>query len=149
MRSLVFPLVLLLVAACGSSSKKGDGASPGGGTDSILLAVFEIREQDGGKLVGTIYKRDHRNGRVVYWVDDSKDTRRGYITADNRAYAYTFTMGRRSDKAEFIGDDTRTANARRVIGHDRAVTLVELTPQAWAEKKVKEAGGVGTGEEEE
>ena len=141
MKSLVFPLVLLLVAACGSSSKKGDSkAAAKGGTDSILLSVYEIREQDGGKQVGAIYKRDHRDGRVVFWVDDANGTRRGYITTSNRAYAYTFTMGKRSDTAEFIGEDTRSASARRVLGHDRAVVLVELTPEQWAEKGVRAAG---------
>jgi len=135
MRGLVFPLALLLVAACGSSSKKSDADPHGGamaaGDGSILMAVYEVREQDGGAQVGTLYKRNHGHGRILYWVHDGGGTRRGYITMDNRAYAYEYALGQRSQQAYFIGDDTISASARKVIGHNRAVRLEEIDLDTW------------------
>jgi len=135
MKVLVLPLALLLVAACGSSSKKSDAKTGGSSTasadGSVLVAVYEIREQDGGAKVGTLYKRDHGQGRILYWADDAKGTRRGYITPSNQAFAYEWVMGKRSDTAYFIGEDTLVASARRVIGHDRAVSLEQIDIDTW------------------
>ena len=135
MRGLVFPLALLLIAACGSSSKKSDAKSAGAATapgdDSLLMAGYEIREKDGGAQVGTVYKRDHGHGRVLYWVNDSKGKRRGYVTTNNRAFAYEYAMGERSKKAYFIGADTITASARKVIGHSKPVLLKQIDLDTW------------------
>ena len=152
MRSLVFPLALLLPvlvigAACGSSSKKSDAKTAGASTatsdDSFLVAVYEIREKDGGQQVGTVYKRNHRNGRLIYWVHDAKGTRRGYITMDNRAFAYEYLAGERSDRAYPVGEDTITANARMVIGYGRAVVLEEIDLDTWARKGTIHEQGSG------
>jgi len=138
MRRLVFPLALLLIAACGSSSKHSDaktGGSPTAAADgSLLVAVYEMHEQDGGALVGTVYKRDHGDGRMLFWVHDLRGTRRGYVTMNNRAYAYEYALGKRSDNAYFIGADTISASSRKVIGHNRAIRLEQIDLDTWARK---------------
>ncbi|MHC4938296.1 MAG: hypothetical protein ACYTHK_04940 [Planctomycetota bacterium] len=136
MKSLVFSLACLLVVACGSSKKETKQPEAAQvATDSTaapLQAIYEIREQDGGKKVGMVYKRDHGEGRSIYWVYDNKGDRRGFVTPDNRAFAYEYVLDKRSDKANFIGSDTITASSRKIIGHDRAVRLAEISIDTWA-----------------
>jgi len=139
MKSLVFSLACFLVVACGSSKKGSEDmeaststeARPDGGL-APLQAIYEIRERDGDAKVGMVYKRDHDAGRSIYWVYDARGNRRGFVTEENRGYSYDWTMGKRSDKAEFIGSDTLNALARRIIGHARAVRLREIDIEAWA-----------------
>ena len=94
--------------------------------------VHEGTFKDGEKKVGMVYKRDHGEGRSIFWVYDLKGDRRGFVTPDNRAFAYEHVLGTRSDKASFIGSDTISASARKVIGHDRPVNLVEIDIETWA-----------------
>ena len=139
MKSVVFSLACLMVVACGSSkggkkqahssSSKELAAQSAG---APLQAIYEIREVDGNAKVGTVYKRDHGEGRSIYWVYDAKGSRRGFVTPDNRAFAYEYVLGKRSDKAVFIGSDTITASARKVLGHERSVNLVEIDIETWA-----------------
>jgi hypothetical protein len=148
MRSLVFPLALLLVIACGSSkNKKSSPDVPAGPqSDGRLKTVYEVREQDGGALVGVMFRRDHGNGRIIYWVEDRSGNTRGFIAEKtNRAYAYDFVLGQRSESAEYIGSDTIKASARRILGHDRVVVLVKRSPKDWARHGVKPDGAKSTG----
>ncbi|MHC4847500.1 MAG: hypothetical protein ACYTEG_03500 [Planctomycetota bacterium] len=138
MKSLVFSLACLLVVACGGTKKNTKQADMPASAEAAsaaapLQAIYEIREQDGDRKVGMVYKRDHGEGRSIFWVYDSKGTRRGFVTPENRAFAYEYVLDKRSDKAIFIGADTISASSRKVLGHDRAVKLVEIDIATWAE----------------
>ena len=146
MKSLVFSLACILLVACGSSKKSTQDSQPATAQQAAgrsgeadvalgnapLRSIHEIREKDGGKKIGMVYRRDHGNGRLIYWVYDASGSRRVFITEDNRAFAYEYALGKRTDKTVSLGSDTVTASARRIIGSDRAVTLVEIDIDTWA-----------------
>ena len=149
MKSLVFSLACLAVVACGTSKNNKDHDADLARAREVgvvqgkapLQAIYEIRELDGDRKVGMVYKRDHGGGRSIFWIYDAKGHRRGFVTLENRAYAYRISLGRRSEEAYFIGADTITASSRKVLGHDRAVQLVPISIEKWAEQKYKAAGG--------
>jgi len=137
MKCPLFTLACFLVAACGSTDdSRMDADMPAsqeaGATTGPLLSIHQVREIDGDRKVGTVYERDHGNGRRIFWVYDTEGRRRGFVTPDNRGYAYDYTLGRRGDTARFIGADTLSTLSRRVLGHDRAVKLVEIDIETWA-----------------
>lgn len=140
MKSLVFSLACFLLAGCAGPTNSGmdahaDTASRSGEVDTgaaPLQSIHEIRETDGGRKVGMVYQRDHGRGRSIYWVYDGEGNRRGFITEHNRAYAYEYALGKRTDTLVPLGSDTITSSARKIIGSDRAVKLVQIDIDTWA-----------------
>jgi hypothetical protein len=140
MKSLVFSLACISLVACGGPTKgttepQTDMASRSGEVESgaaPLQSIHEIRETDSGLKVGMVYQRDHGKGRSIYWVYDREGNRRGFITADNRAFAYEYVLGKRTDKTVSLGSDTISTSARKIIGSDRAIKLVEIDIGTWA-----------------
>ena len=151
MSRIAMLLPLLIAVAC-SSNKKDDGLteaemasskSKESGTlsQAVLRRLDEIVEVESGDKVGMVYTRDHGNGRMVSWVYDAQGRRRGYITADNRGFAYENLAGQRSEEAQFIASDTPAALSRRIIGSTRAVKLNQLDIRKWAERGYVDKGG--------
>lgn len=159
MKSLLLTAALALVAACNRPAKTPDDARMSAQSTAetgLLDAVYEIRDKDSGKRVGLLKKRRYADSRIVYWVEDLEGERRGYILENNRAYAYDWHVGRRTEEARFIGADTISAGARRVLGYDQPVTLEATTLQALAAEYGPRTGetapmgeGEGGGETEE
>ncbi|MEM8883403.1 MAG: hypothetical protein AAGD14_05010 [Planctomycetota bacterium] len=156
MTRFAFFLSLLCAVACSSNKKdsgpseaelsyardieaQASGASANG--KAVLRRLDEIVEIETGNKVGMVYTRDHGNGRMVSWVYDAKGGRRGYITADNRGFAYEYVAGKRTAEAYFVASDVPAALARRIIGSTRAVKLNSLDIRKWAEQGYVEKGG--------
>ena len=142
MKTIACLLTVFSLIACGGGSRQKDdsdmsGASANNGDMEAIRTVIEIRDDETRAQVGTIFQRDHGNGRLVYWVHDMSGTRQGYITDSNDAFKYHYVMGKRDGPATALGADTMAANARRIIGYGRPVKLEEIGFEAWVEKTRK------------
>lgn len=124
-------LLVAALAACGSSGSRDKAQSQKDWSPKFerAKALYEVRDEATGTRVGFVEKTTYDDGSVVYWVTDvDRSVRHGYMTQNNRGYRYDWVAGVRSTDAEFIGADTFQANARKILGYGRPVTLHEV---AW------------------
>ncbi len=132
MKAIVLPALLVLAAACSQPRKPAPekAAMPTGTTAAEVEAVYEVRDKSSQARIGLVRKRIHGDGQVVFWVNDNNGETRGFILENNRAYKYEWTVGRRSTDPVFIGADTITAGARKVLDYERPVMLEPTTLRA-------------------
>jgi len=141
MKTLICLLSCFALAACGSSKNETQREVKTATGPNPIETIYEIRDSDTNEKVGMIFTRDHGNKKLISWVHNAKGTRCGYITPDNRAFMYRKVMGKREDKAESIGADTMSANARRIIGYGRPVDLQKIDFDTWTRQENDAAGG--------
>jgi hypothetical protein len=136
---------LLLVAALAACSSTGAPKAQSGKDWSPKFgakALYEMRDQATGTRVGFVEKATYDDGGVVYWVTDvERKVKYGYMTPNNRGYRYDWVAGVRSETPEFIGADTFQANARKILGYDRPVTLQEIAWEDLLKEYETPAGG--------
>jgi len=121
-------LMVAALAACGSTVRKNDKEDTQWAPKFERAKVlYEVNDERTGARVGYVEKTTYEDGRVIYWVTNpDRSVKLGYITANNRGYRYEWVAGVRSQSPEFIGADTYQANARKIIGYSRTVTLKEI-----------------------
>lgn len=126
---------LALLAGC-NHTKDQDAETPRPGVKfGRIVALYDIIDRQTLELVGYLEKYRYHTGDEIYWVKPiDREMNLGYITADNRAFKYVTHAGQRAPKAEFIGADRISTNARRISGHDRPVKIVEISLQDYADR---------------
>lgn len=137
-------LLVAALAACGSTGRKEKAESQKEWSPKFerAKALYEVRDEKSGARVGFVEKTTYDDGRVFYWVTDADRTvKRGYMTPNNRGYRYDWVAGVRSENAEFIGADTFQANARKILGYGRPVTLNEIAWEDLLKEFEAPAGG--------
>jgi len=146
MRSLAFLAVLALIGACksGRAPKKEEPAGEATPKFERTKVLYEVLDERSGQRVGFVEKTTYDDGRAVYWVTGTdREVRYGYMLPNNAGFKYEWVAGQRAKDATFIGADTYQANARRILGYDRAVKLREI---AW-EDLLKEHGATSVSAE--
>lgn len=145
MKTLICLLSCFALTACGSSKNETQSEDKTAIGPNPIQSILEIRDSDTNEKVGMIFTRNHGinvgDQKLISWVHNANGTRCGYITPDNSAFMYRKVMGRREDKAESIGADTMSANARRIIGYGRPVDLHKIDFDTWARPKNEAVGG--------
>lgn len=126
-----FPF-LVLMAACAGRETETVSVAPVVGTPQtgIVDAVHEVRDKASKERIGLVKKIRYGKSGTIYWVYDRDGERRGYVLSNNRAYVYDWHAGQRSQDARFLGADTITSGARRILGHERPVVLEETSLEA-------------------
>jgi len=102
----------------------------------LTESIYEVLNEKTRGRAGLVYKNRYDSGRIVYWVHDLDDTKRGYILANNQAYKFSWHSGQRSSEAEFIGTDRMSFNVRRILDYNKPVVLVEINAQTLAEQRL-------------
>jgi hypothetical protein len=134
MRKLHLIALVALAAACRQPEK---AERPAGGpvapTFGRVEALWEVRDKESGERLGFVERYRYDDGRMIYWVNSAdRETKHGYITANNNAYRYVWIAGRRTEQVEFLGADTVVAGSRRVLGYARPVRLEETSLESLA-----------------
>jgi len=126
--------ILLFAAACSRPPKAEVPASIAPRFGHII-SIHQVVDKKTRKRLGFIEEFRYDTGQVLFWVRNVDRTERmGYITPANRAYKYVWRVGQRDEQAEFIGADTISSNARRILGYDQPVALEPITLEALAEE---------------
>ena len=139
MKSLFLPALLLFAVACGKSADHETAKVSGGRSAEVgvVETVYEVLEELDRTRVGFVNKTSYDSGRVVYWVvGPNYRDRMGYVLANNRAYKYEYVPGGKRVETALVAD-TRNANVRRVLDHNKVVVLVPISQDALRKQLLK------------
>jgi|GEM_PF-6233741 len=123
---------LLLAAAC-SRPQKSEVPARIAPRFGHIVSIRQVVDKKTRERLGFIEEFRYDSGQVLFWVRTADRTERmGYITPANQAFKYVWRVGQRDEEAEFIGADTLSSNARRILGYDRPVALEPISLTALA-----------------
>ena len=161
MRNLLLAAIVFIAGACTtggtrSQAKVAEGPSSVGPRFGRVVTLYEVLDQDTRERVGYVELTRYDNGQNIYWVRDTdRREKLGYILTNNKGYRYVWHVGKRAAEPEFIGADTISANARRILRHGRPVELQEKSLRELAREiqappaQQPPAGAEDAGEDEE
>ncbi len=100
-----------------------------------LVQLHQVLDKRTRERIGFVETMKYDNGQSLMWIKDKERVLKlGYITPSNQGYRYTWHAGKRSDKPEFIGADTVTFNARKILSYDSPAELAPITLQQLADE---------------
>lgn len=139
MKKLLLAAIVFVAGACttgGTRHQQQTDEPPSSISPKFgrIVTLYEVLDQDTRERVGYVELTRYDSGQDIYWVRDKnrRDAKLGYILTNNMGYRYVSHAGRRSPNPEFIGADTISANARRILGYDHPVELQETSLEALA-----------------
>jgi hypothetical protein len=123
---------LAVAAACTAPTARGpEPRAAGAPLMGVVDAVYLVQDDLTGARIGYLDRVKYDRGEVIFWVKDLDRTEnRGYILPTGRAYKYVWEAGKRRPDPVDLGADTRDVGARRILGHDGGVHLVESSLEA-------------------